>query len=106
MTDKFGSPEAGDATAEVEQMVNEVVEEGVDFVLKDGPEVANRTFGTKAVDEESQFQDWLARPPDFSYWASGFESLKNQKGAAKAALELMRHDKKMRERARKQARNA
>lgn len=97
MTQDFGSPNAGDATAKREKRIINAVERR-DRRLEQAEKVINRPIGSKVdISDEDQIADWQALMGDPQALLDKVGQRALAIGPQKAALEMLRWDAEMQE---------
>jgi transcriptional accessory protein Tex/SPT6 len=73
--DTFGTPNAGDATAEMEQDIEWAAQQAAKFYFEDAETVINRPPGVLPKEPEAEKEEWLAVSTDVNAASQHFASL-------------------------------
>ena len=90
MSNDFGSPEQGDATARFEKLVNDSAQRLITFVRDKGPQILNRAPGTVPIDAEGQLLDFQEASRNPQALQAIHAQRTEQVGQRQATVELIR----------------
>ena len=88
----WGTPKAGDATAEYEGIIQEVHEEIMRDLEEMGPSVLNRPIGSVKVPISEDHEEWERMKDDPNAWASLLEQRTVQVGLRQAIIDITDYD--------------
>ena len=95
MTDRFGMPDAGDATSQWEVDVELAWEDAETRAQEELGSLLNRPPGSLRIPRKEEHMEWRDNRLDPQFWQARFEQLAGTLGPERAMHELLRFDQQM-----------